>query len=165
MKINPGSSDSQKLRQKAEAAGYNFRYIDDKTVGISVDETTSDDDIKQIVNIFGGELNTTHSTQLPAPLADLDEGTAGEGAGAWILTGGAVDGPTDADPPPPPPKNRDACGSSVIVISTWSVPVCPSESVTVTMRINTPGPICVAITVVSFPVVKVPDLNLIVQLN
>ncbi|HCV44432.1 MAG TPA: glycine dehydrogenase (aminomethyl-transferring), partial [Bacteroidetes bacterium] len=41
-----------KIRSLAEAAEINFHYIDDKTVGVSVDETTRPEDIQAIANIF-----------------------------------------------------------------------------------------------------------------
>src|SRR5438067_3318823 len=45
---------TQAIVARAEAAGVNFRAIDDKTLGISLDETTTRDDIAQIWRIFAG---------------------------------------------------------------------------------------------------------------
>ena len=41
------------IKRAAEEAGLNFRYIDKKTVGISLDETTQPEDVQQIVDVFG----------------------------------------------------------------------------------------------------------------
>ncbi len=40
------------VRDQAEKALINFRYIDDDTIGISLDETTSEEDLNDIVNLF-----------------------------------------------------------------------------------------------------------------
>jgi len=45
-------SDADKLKQLAEASKVNFLYINKTTVGISLNETTSLDDVKQIVNLL-----------------------------------------------------------------------------------------------------------------
>jgi glycine cleavage system P protein (glycine dehydrogenase) len=45
-------ADAVKVRAAAEAAAINFRYFHDGAIGISVDETTSTDDVVEIVNAF-----------------------------------------------------------------------------------------------------------------
>ena len=45
-------SDTDKLKKLAEASEINFLYIDKTTVGISLNETTSLDDVKQIVALL-----------------------------------------------------------------------------------------------------------------
>lgn len=45
------------IKKTALKAGVNFRYIDKNTVGISIDETTSEKDIEQIVSIFASFSN------------------------------------------------------------------------------------------------------------
>jgi glycine dehydrogenase len=45
-------SGAAEVRQHALAAGINFRYIDDTTVGISLNETVTTDDVRDIVNVF-----------------------------------------------------------------------------------------------------------------
>ncbi|MSO29676.1 MAG: glycine dehydrogenase (aminomethyl-transferring) [Acidobacteria bacterium] len=40
------------IRQRALAAGINFRYIDEKTIGIALNETASIEDLRDIVNVF-----------------------------------------------------------------------------------------------------------------
>ena len=41
-----------RVRQEAEVAGLNFRYFDDGGIGISLDETSSLDDVRAIVGVF-----------------------------------------------------------------------------------------------------------------
>jgi glycine dehydrogenase len=50
------------VRQHALAAGINFRYIDDKTVGIALNETTSTDDVRDIVNVFAAARGKPDAT-------------------------------------------------------------------------------------------------------
>ena len=40
------------IRQRALAAGINFRYLDDKTIGIALNETASIEDLRDIVKVF-----------------------------------------------------------------------------------------------------------------
>lgn len=54
LKIDAGSKDKLKeLRKKFEDAGINLRYIDEQHIGISADETTTDADVDELLNIFG----------------------------------------------------------------------------------------------------------------
>jgi glycine dehydrogenase len=45
-------SESRLFRQRALAAGINLRYIDERTVGIALNETVSLDDVRDIINTF-----------------------------------------------------------------------------------------------------------------
>jgi glycine dehydrogenase len=47
-------ADVAAVRAAAEAARINFRYMSDGAIGISVDETTSSDDVRDILAVFGG---------------------------------------------------------------------------------------------------------------
>ncbi len=49
LKIEAGTV---KIRELAENVWINFRYIDDKHIGISVDETTTEEDIADILTVF-----------------------------------------------------------------------------------------------------------------
>ena len=51
------------VRQRAEAAGINFRYIDDQTVGIALNETATTDDLADIVAAFGGKVRLPPSRE------------------------------------------------------------------------------------------------------
>lgn len=54
IQLNPFSGQSiDKIRAEATEAGINFRYIDGKTVGITLDETTQPEDIQTMVDVFG----------------------------------------------------------------------------------------------------------------
>ncbi len=47
-----GRKETEKIRKAALAACMNFRYLDDNHIGISVDETTSINDLADIVNVL-----------------------------------------------------------------------------------------------------------------
>ncbi len=52
--VNALAKDIKKYRKAAEKAGVNFRYFDDnKRIGISLDETTTINDVRQIIEILG----------------------------------------------------------------------------------------------------------------
>jgi glycine dehydrogenase len=48
--------DANAVRQRALEAGINFRYIDDRTVGISLNETVDTRDLRDIVNVFAAAV-------------------------------------------------------------------------------------------------------------
>jgi glycine dehydrogenase len=52
--IRVKTNKSALIKENAEAAKINFRYFDDGNIGISLDETTTADDIITIVNLFSG---------------------------------------------------------------------------------------------------------------
>jgi glycine dehydrogenase len=52
LKVHLKVSDASSLRVLAEDAEINFRYLDSKTVGISLNETTTDSDIAEIIAVF-----------------------------------------------------------------------------------------------------------------
>jgi glycine dehydrogenase len=58
-----------KLRELAERSQINFRYIDDSSIGIALDETTSSEDLSAIVKIFstisGKSSATANDNHLP----------------------------------------------------------------------------------------------------
>lgn len=55
--IDLGSCDkAEKLKNAAERAGINFRYIDERHVGISLDETVEEEDVEEIVRLFAEAL-------------------------------------------------------------------------------------------------------------
>ncbi|MBS1616490.1 MAG: aminomethyl-transferring glycine dehydrogenase [Bacteroidetes bacterium] len=47
--------DVQALRQRALKWGINLRYFDEQHVGISIDETTTERDLADLINLFGSE--------------------------------------------------------------------------------------------------------------
>jgi glycine dehydrogenase len=50
LRVRVGSAE--RIRVKAEAQRVNFRYVDEHTIGISLDETTMPEDVQRIVSIF-----------------------------------------------------------------------------------------------------------------
>jgi len=54
IQLNPFSGhDVNKIRDAATSAGMNFRYIDSRHIGITLDETTQPADVQEILNVFG----------------------------------------------------------------------------------------------------------------
>ncbi|HMR00703.1 MAG TPA: aminomethyl-transferring glycine dehydrogenase, partial [Ignavibacteria bacterium] len=71
LKVDAGSKEKlNDLKKKFEAAKINLRYFDEKYIGISLDETTTEKDVNEILNIFGGKLSSSSSngTSLPENL-------------------------------------------------------------------------------------------------
>ncbi len=54
IRIDLGSPSAAEILNTAEAHGMNFRLIDDQTIGISLDETTSESDVVEIWQVFKG---------------------------------------------------------------------------------------------------------------
>jgi glycine dehydrogenase len=54
LRIEAGAARAASVRAAAEAAGINFRYFPDGAIGISVDETTTIEDVADIVAAFTG---------------------------------------------------------------------------------------------------------------
>ncbi len=52
LKITLNRSSSAQLRELSEAAEINFRYFDETTIGISINETTTDEDIAEIIAVL-----------------------------------------------------------------------------------------------------------------
>jgi len=55
LKISAGENEDgieEEIKSIAENAGINFRYFEDGTIGISIDETTSERDLKDVVEVF-----------------------------------------------------------------------------------------------------------------
>jgi glycine cleavage system pyridoxal-binding protein P len=51
--VKVGAGETAKIMQAAVAAGYNLRRVDDETLGISVDETTTREDVAALLKLFG----------------------------------------------------------------------------------------------------------------
>jgi glycine dehydrogenase len=50
LKIEVG--DVSKIKEMAESSGINFNYVDDKTISISLNEATSDEDVIKLIKLF-----------------------------------------------------------------------------------------------------------------
>lgn len=57
-------ADTKLLKSIAENAELNFRYFDNKTVSVSLDETTSEDDVKCIIKVFLKSIDKSFSDEL-----------------------------------------------------------------------------------------------------
>ena len=64
-----GNADA--VHARATAAGINFRFIDEKHVGVTFDESISPNDLVDLLNVFSSAASTTSLT-----LSDLTEPTA-----------------------------------------------------------------------------------------
>ncbi|AMY10220.1 Glycine dehydrogenase [decarboxylating] [Luteitalea pratensis] len=62
--------DAETLRAAAEAAQVNFRYLADGSIGISLDETSTSDDVLAISNVFGKVVGrgTQFDETAPSPV-------------------------------------------------------------------------------------------------
>lgn len=55
----PSSVSAEEIKQESLKRQYNFRYYSDGTIGISVDETTTTDDINTVIGIFAAAVRKT----------------------------------------------------------------------------------------------------------
>jgi glycine dehydrogenase len=71
----PGG-DSEPVRQRALWAGLNFRYVGESRIGISLDETVSFDDLRNIVAVFAQSMGDERSprTDIDGLASTLDDG-------------------------------------------------------------------------------------------
>ncbi|MEG2177479.1 MAG: aminomethyl-transferring glycine dehydrogenase [Bacteroidales bacterium] len=68
----PAGVNIEEIRQKALSAGINFNYMDSTHIGISLDETTSMDDVNEILAIFAKAAGKIAETICPC------KGTCGD---------------------------------------------------------------------------------------
>ncbi|HUJ25401.1 MAG TPA: aminomethyl-transferring glycine dehydrogenase [Myxococcales bacterium] len=64
----PGAGAAQRVLAAAEQRQMNFRKLDDQTVGIALDETTTPEDIVDILNVFGAGEAAADEARIPAEL-------------------------------------------------------------------------------------------------
>src|ERR1039458_10134400 len=78
LRVALGDRPKEELLKSAEAAGMNFRAIDDHSVGIALDETTTEKDLADILRVFNGnrapdfavaELAAEADAAYPTPFA------------------------------------------------------------------------------------------------
>ena len=67
LRIALGDKRAADITKIAEAHRMNFRVIDDRTLGISLDETTSADDVAEIWQVFNGDKPASFSVTELAP--------------------------------------------------------------------------------------------------
>jgi glycine dehydrogenase len=66
-----------RLRNDATVAGLHFRYVDDATVGIALDETTNGADVAEILSVFAGAMDRptpTVDTSVPETTPNWPDG-------------------------------------------------------------------------------------------
>jgi glycine dehydrogenase len=77
VKLGPATPSLKELQTRAQAAQINFRIFDEQTIGLSLDETVSGDDVVAVLELFAGSQNidsleaiaTSVNTQLPTLFA------------------------------------------------------------------------------------------------
>ncbi len=55
-------ADKKAIQQKAEAAEINFKYFNDNHIGISLDETTTLQDVEKIISVISGNTTSINAT-------------------------------------------------------------------------------------------------------
>ena len=55
-------ADAKSIQQKAEAAEINFKYFHDNHIGISLDETSTVQDVEKIISVFSGNTSVKNET-------------------------------------------------------------------------------------------------------
>ena len=79
VRVDTGSVGIPAIREAAEAARMNFRYFDNGDIGLSLDETTTDEDVDAIVRVFANVTNapvaqgTVEPAELPVSLRRTSE--------------------------------------------------------------------------------------------
>jgi glycine dehydrogenase len=67
---------TKRIRERAEAAGINFRYIDGRTIGVSLNETVTAEDLADIAGVFADGVGRP---RLDARLLDPEPGSGPAG--------------------------------------------------------------------------------------
>ena len=73
IRVGTGAGNAERVLQAACAAGYNLHRVDDATVGIALDETTTREDVAALLKIFGkttpiDALDATRPCAIPVTL-------------------------------------------------------------------------------------------------
>jgi len=80
LRVNLGAKGSAEISKLSEARRMNFRAIDERTIGLSLDETTGEQEVLDILRVFNGdrvpaftvvELATEGESSYPEPLARI----------------------------------------------------------------------------------------------
>jgi glycine dehydrogenase len=70
LRVSVGADAIETVRSMAYDAGLNFRYIEDGSVGISLDETTTVDDLQRVANVFAAAA----SKKAPVAIEKIADG-------------------------------------------------------------------------------------------
>ncbi len=69
LRVNLSAGQAAEIRQKAEAAGLNFHYeTNNSALQVSIDETVSDADLRDVAAVFGAAIEMTETPALPEAL-------------------------------------------------------------------------------------------------
>ena len=71
LRVRPGKRSVAEVLKRAEAHRMNFRSIDEQTVGISIDETTTPKDLQEILSVFNGDTPPDLSLETIAGQIDV----------------------------------------------------------------------------------------------
>lgn len=77
------AADSKKIRSLAEAKEINFRYVDDKHVAISIDQTVEENDVTDIISVFA-EANGKSYKDKGCDTQNLIKGTFAERKSSYL---------------------------------------------------------------------------------
>jgi glycine dehydrogenase len=75
LRLEPPAGSFDRVRKAANEAHVNFRYRDDGTINVALDETTTSADIQQIVKVFGAATNASAKVDLSPELLAVDYAT------------------------------------------------------------------------------------------
>ncbi len=64
LRLRKDGLDISALKTRSEAAGFNFRYYDDESVGLSLDETVTEADLVEIIACFTGERSVQETVNI-----------------------------------------------------------------------------------------------------
>ena len=73
IRVGLGEKHAEEILSAAETQRMNFRAIDEHTVGISVDETTTEKDLAAIWRVFNGGATPAHSVAEVAAEVDPNQ--------------------------------------------------------------------------------------------
>lgn len=77
------AADAKKVRALAEAKEINFRYVDDKHVALSLDQTVEENDVNDILSVFA-EANGASRASAPVSKQNLVKGTFAERKSSYL---------------------------------------------------------------------------------
>ncbi|HEY0369858.1 MAG TPA: aminomethyl-transferring glycine dehydrogenase, partial [Chthoniobacterales bacterium] len=67
IRVELGQASSADVLQRAEQAGCNLRLLGDHSVGVALDETTTEKDLETLIGVFGGKMKETSGDRFPLP--------------------------------------------------------------------------------------------------
>jgi glycine dehydrogenase len=71
LQVDIGGKSLERILKNAEARRINFRVVDGRTLGIALDETTTEADVTDILSTFNGERPNAPIPPVPLPAAEV----------------------------------------------------------------------------------------------